>query len=204
MSEIKIGGKIESVNTKYNIEKAKILQSYVSSLEKEIESFKVAHEIENEKINTISFELYLMNKALNKIQTLVIERSNAEDIIENIIENLKNLKNDIRSELKIELTQSKQELVELKNVYTNKANNVATRFTLFVGKFTPRVHALKESEKKELILQSLVEINKESSKLSLLETKDFQSKKQLRDYYSNSIRSIKRELKTIQAIITQM
>ena len=188
-------------NTSYNIEKSKLLKSYIDNLQKEITNFKTDYYVQSEDLNSKSFELTIMSQGLGKIQTINIERHHAESVYESIIEKIKTLKTEISVTLKKEHTASLIQLAQNKQETNKKAQIVSQRFIGFVNIFTPKVRNLQNSERKNLILTSITAINIEASKLALFSTKDFSSQRQLDDYYSNSLRSIKRELQKIQAVI---
>ena len=142
-----------------------------------------------------------MSESLSKIQTLNIEKHHAESLYDSVIEKIKTLKTEISVILKKELTSSLISLAQNKQEKNKKAQVVSSRFISFVQVFTPKVRKLQNSEKKKLILGSITTINIEASTLALFSTKNFSSQRQLDDYYSNSLRTIKRELQKIQSVI---
>jgi hypothetical protein len=103
--------------------------------------------------------------------------------------------------MKIELIKSKARMERNRVVLKNRSNTLSPRLIAFVRKFTPKVRSLSNSQKKKNILSTLTSINKEASKLALFESRKFSSAKEMDDYYSLTIRSIKREFHTLQALI---
>ncbi len=188
-------------NTNYNIQRAKLLTNFVDTLEKEIRVFKNDHYIESEALESRAFELRIMSQELKNIQTINIEKHHADSIIESSILRLKTNKNETRKILKTKLKDSKLLLEQKIQTKWKVANKIGKRFSSFVASFTPKIRKLKNTEKKRLILLSLTNINKEASKLILFSSKEYSSLRHLDDSYNNSIRNIKRELYTIQAIL---
>lgn len=194
---------IQEYNTNYNIQKAKLLEDYVNSLTEEIYNFKEEHYITSNDLEGRISELKAMSRTLREIQTFSTEKHHAESITQSVIDNIKILKQELKILLENKLIDSMTKLREEKARKSARANQISKRFISFVSVFTPKVRKLSNITKKKLILSSLTNINKEASKLALLETRTFTSQKQLDDYYGNAIRSIKRELNTIRAIISQ-
>lgn len=149
-SNIIIGWERNEDNTDYNIQKAKLLDNYVISLEKEIQNFKNEHYIKSEALDSRAFDLRVMSSTLKKIQTIQIEKHHSESIIEGIIEELKNIKLEIRAILKTKLKDSMIMLDLLKQNRTKSATRISNRFITFVNTFTPKVRKLSNSEKRNL------------------------------------------------------
>ena len=192
---------ITEKNSRHNIEKARLLKTYIQSLQKEIQDIKNDHYIENIRLNVISDELNKMLGSLNNTLTVHYEKHHAISVYDSIIDKIKTLKNELRSLLKTELQSSAYQLEKNKAEKNKKAQTVSKKFNTFVKIFTPKVRKIENTEKRKLILGSITVINQESSKLSLFWSRKFSSQRQMNDYYSNSLRTIKRELQKIQTII---
>lgn len=102
-TNISVNWDILENNSTYNIEKSKLLEKYVDSLLEEIFELKREHAINNKIIDQYVFELKLMSSSLKKTQTLNIERSYAESIVDSVIEKLSVSKIEIWTLLKQEL-----------------------------------------------------------------------------------------------------
>lgn len=194
---------ISEQNSSYNIQKGRLLMTYINSLQKEIVTISNEHYIESSKLQSISNELQLMSRSLNNTLTVHYEKHHAIWVYDSIIEKIKTLKTELSTALKTELELSSVRLEKNKLEKNRKALIVSTKFNNFVTIFTPKVRKLQNTEKRKLILGSITVINLESSKLSLFPTKTFSSQRQMDEYYSNSLRTIKRELQKIQAVILQ-
>lgn len=200
-SNIIIWGDIQEYNISYNIQKAKLLKNYVDTLEREIQNFTSDYFIKSEALASRAFELRIISGALNKIQTSQVEKIHAEKVLESAILKLKSMRQEIRTILKKELNLGMEKMKNLKIKRSANAQKISQRFISFIKKFTPKVREIRNLKKRKLILSSLTNINIEASKLALFESKKFTSPKQLEASYTNSLRSIKRELTTIKAII---
>jgi hypothetical protein len=188
-------------NSSYNIEKGRLLKGYLESLRKEIVDIKKDNYIQNERLEDISSELNKMELALNNTLTVHYEKHHAIWVYESIIEKIKTIKNELSNILKTELQSSADRLEKNKLEKNKKAEIVSKKINSFVTLFTPKVRQLENTQKKQLILSSITVINQESSKLSFFSTKEFSSIRQMDEYYSNSLRTIKREFHKIQLII---
>jgi len=194
---------ISEQNSSYNIEKWKLLKNYINGLETEIITMKRDHYIQNSSLDNISKQLKKMSSVLSNTLTIHYEKHHAVWVYDSIIENINVLKTELSLILKTELASSSVQLEKNKKETNRKALIVSGKFNNFVKVFTPKVRSLENSEKKKQILSAITVINIESSKLSIFSSREFSSQRQMDEYYSNSLRSIKRELQKIQAAILQ-
>ena len=198
---ISISWDVSEYNSSYNIEKAKLLEQYIDSLLEEIFEFKREHAINSKEIDAYIFDLKMMSSALGNIQTLSIEKKDAETITDSIIEELSASKIEIWIVLKEELEKSKEAFSIYKREKTVKAGIISIRMITFLDSFSPKVEALSNTQKKTDILISLSRIRSASNSLWSFWNKLFSSQLKMNESYNNYIREIRRELETIRAII---
>lgn len=184
-------------NTESNIQKAVLVEWYISRNKDKINAFvKKYYILNNSSIQNNINELDESIIALKKIQNKDIEKQKADDILQAVMNRIKNVNESLKKQLEIEknlfeknLKIKKDSFSKLWFILAEKIKNINLKTTknIFKNKSSLSVKELK-------IKQNLVRLNIESQKLKNFWNVNFKSEKEIKDSFVRILQNIKREI----------
>lgn len=190
-------------NTQENIEQAKLLEKYIREYKKDIETLEERYEIEDSFVlSTYKKELDTMVRALRKTETLLIEKSDAEEIRSSVVKGLKDINILIKEALKKEQTRFENRIQTTKNIYVrigNKISSVILNLTKDLTAVLSKKTSLNNSEKE--IVRSLVRLNEVNDSIQEFSGKTFETKEEMKNYYTEVVRKLRKEISLIKSLV---
>ena len=147
-------------------------------------------------------EIDEMTKVLGKIQTKFMEKTDAQEILSSIINWLKDVNNVLKPYLKRQQKTYQEKLFITKNNYIRIGDRISRALYVFVQKFSLKLGEKDTLSKKEKdVVQALVWLNENRQKIERFKSIRFGTKNDMRDYYINIIKSIRKEISIIKALL---
>jgi len=190
-------------NSEENINKAKLLEKYAVNYKKEVGDLQIMYEIPSSillKENTK--KVSVMIDALKRIQTKFIEKKDAEEILSSVIQGLKEVNTQLTPYLKKNQTLYKERIQKIRGNY----NKIGTKISRALKKFIDRI-SLKLSKKDKLtkrdkeVIKVLVRLQENIKKIERFKEIKLWTKRDMKDYYINIIRSIRSEIRNLKSVL---
>lgn len=184
-------------NTENNIQKAILIEDYISRHKNSILDFIEKYDISNnDKINE---DIKVLNEsidALKKIQDSKIEKEKAEEVLVAVLARIKNVNESLKLQLKIEKEKVDEKLKIKKIAFAKLWKQIAIKIDNINLKIANNIFKDKEvlSLKESKIKENLINLKKESSKLKNFWNMSFSSEKEIKDEFILILINIKNEI----------
>ncbi len=188
-------------NTQTNIDWAKLIELYLSNLKKEITIFINKYQIwKDDNLNNFLIKIDKMISSLKKIQTVSLEKANADEVMRSIVKDLKIL----NPKIKIYLKNKKEEVCinteNIKKRYISISNKFSKSLSLFTQKLTYIINNSNYKNKKE-ILQYIEKIKIENNKLLDFKYNFFNNPLEVKERFLRILNNIKTNIIHIKNLI---
>lgn len=191
-------------NTENNIQKAILIEDYISRHKVNILEFINKYNISNnDKLNNDIWVLKESIDALKKIQNKEIEKKQAEEVLQAVIKRIKVVNESLKVQLKVEKEKYEKKIESKKLAFSRlwkqiwaKIDNINKKIAQNIFK-DKKVLSLKESQIKNI----LIKLNKESLKLKNFWSISFKSEKEIKESFVRILRNIKREINLMKEIL---
>lgn len=184
-------------NTEYNIKRAILVEDYVIRHKEKIDNFLKNYNIVGD--DNLYNDLKIINEsidALRKIQNINVEKKKADDVMQAVLDRIKIVNEDLKVKLKIE-----------KEIFQKKLNLKKQTYALLWKKISDKIYNINLKIAKNIIKQNstlslkeldiknnLINLNRESQKLSNFWDLDFNSEKEMRIAFVQILKNIKNEI----------
>lgn len=190
-------------NTERNIEQAKLLLSYIRDYKKSISDLEEKYGITYSFVLTAyKKELDSMTRALKRTETLYIEKSDAESIRLSVISGLKDLSILVKENLKKEQIRYENKMKSSRNFYAQVGNQIRDVISRLTRELTTKLSQksfLTVAEKE--IVRSLVRLSETSDAIQEFGRREFDTQEQMKVYYIEIVRSIRKEVSLITRLV---
>lgn len=190
-------------NTENNIRQSQLIEKYIINYKSKIKSLEDKYEIDDSKIIKENIdELNRMIRWLKRVQTHLVEKNDATEIIKSVVDGLKIVNNNLRPYLKIKQREYENKVVALRLKYTPVTKNISDQINTLIKKIAaPMKKQEKLSSKQKKILKHLIVLEQESKKLSNFWNKNFNTTDEITSYLRGIIRNVRAELQGIKNLI---
>lgn len=188
-------------NTQYNIQKAVLVEDYISRNKDKINAFiKKYYILNNSSIQNNINELDESIIALRKIQNTDIEKQKAEDVLKAVMDRIKDVNENLKKQLEIEKNLFEKNLKTKRDAFSKLWLILAEKITYINTKTAKNIFKNNSSlSSKELkIKQNLVRLNIENQKLKNFWNVNFKSEKEIKDSFIRILQNIKREINSMK------
>ena len=183
-----------------HISEAQLLYSYVKTYKDNINALYSQYSNSNgpmmDDANTILTD---MLAALRKIQTEDVDPEQVESIMLNIVADIKTLNSYIEIYLKDKKKLYEEKLNQIKKSYTSLGNRLSPALDTFIEKLslilTQKQHL---SSKERRIVESLIKIRTENTKIKQFKNLSFASELEMQLYFKGIISNLRKEMFNIQ------
>jgi len=183
-------------NTQWNIHRAVLLESHISHFSKNINNISTKYWISENSviINTLKLTQQ-MSRATQNIQTLSIEKSDADEIISSIVSDLSKLNTGIKLHLK-------QEISSIQLYHTKHAevgDKIAQELFTLTSQIDQKIPENTQiSQKSKQVLVHNQRIKDLAHTLDNFDTLEFYKKVEIRSSFLRIIKDIKKEIQLIR------
>lgn len=190
-------------NSQENINKAKILEKYIRNYRNKLSEVKDIYEIYNAPIlEDADDELDLMIDGLIKVQSQYVDANDASEIIKSVVIGIKQLNTEIEHFIKKQQEAYKEKLRNIKTQYIiigNKISKSLLKFIQDLSNVLSKKNTLSDSQKE--IVKSLARLNEVRNKIKEFESLRFENTDDMKLYYQDIIKSIRKEVKLIRSLL---
>ena len=190
-------------NTKNNINQAELIEKYIINYKSTIKSLEKKYDISGSSIirENVS-ELDKMKRTLRSIQTPLVEKKDATEVIKSVVDGLKIINDNLRPYLKIKQREYENKVAELRKKYAWPANKISIQIDALIKSIaTPMKQETKLTSNQKEILKHLIKLEDESEKLRNLWNRSFETTNEIKDYLREIIISVRSELQWIKGLI---
>lgn len=190
-------------NTSLNIQKAKLLESHVYNLKKNLLDLKNKYQIKGSyEVDQIQKELSIIISSLKKIQSLKIEKNISEKVTTEALRRLKiltpRLKNILNKHKKIfdsKSSKSQLKYVKIADFLSNKIESIV------ISVYKPIKNKKNYSLRDSKIILHLKNLLRENNKLKKFKDDKFIDENETKKKLINILRSVQNEISGLKGII---
>jgi hypothetical protein len=175
---------------------AKLLQNYVESYEKKINSLLDSYNSQNtEIIQTANNSLKKMSRSLDVIQYKSINPLVVNEVMKSIVTDLKIINNRMKIYLEQERQLHVEKLQFIQDNYTKVGNKISFILDELVSSLSSSLIKKESlSDKEKEIIRSLVVIRSQNNKIKDFKNKSFNSEVEMKQYFQDIIPTLRTEI----------
>jgi len=193
----------EEPNTQNNIEQSQLIEKYIINYKSKIKSLEERYEIENsDVIRENTEELDRMIRGLRSIQSTLVEKEDATEVIKSVVDGLKIVNNNLKPYLKVKQRQYAIKVETLRVRYTEPTKKISIKINTLIKRIAdPMKQESKLSINQKQILKHLIKLEEESKKLNNFWNRSFETTDEIRNYLRTIIKNVRTELQWIKGLI---
>jgi len=183
-------------NTSVNIKKAKLLETHVYNMKKNLLDFKIKYQIKgNYEVDQIQKELSIIIISLQKIQSLNIKKDISEKVTSEALRRLRILTPKLKIILKKQKYIFESKLVKSKVRYVKIADFLSKKIeSIVISIYKPLKHKKNYSLKDSKIIIHLKNLLKENNKLKQFKNEKFIDEDNSKTTLINILKNVQNEI----------
>jgi len=185
------------------INKAKLLEKYARNYKSELIRVHSLFQIKNSTVlRESNEEIENMIDALVKIQSKYIAQEDADQVLASIVEWLKDVNQKVEPYIKIQQGIYQEKLERTKNRYIEIGVRISDALLAFIRKLSTSLNRIEKltPDQKEVV-KSLARLNEEREKIQWFERSRFKTTNEMKLYYIEIIKSIRKEIILIRELL---
>jgi len=195
-NEITISQNPSTPNSQSNINRAKLLEVHIVNFMNNISDTSKKYGLEEEKTIIDSLRITsVMLSSIQKIQTIQIEKSTANDVMTTIVEDLR----VINKTIKQYFHQQVESINNYHDKYSSAANRIANQLDNLTGKLQIKIKSKSEiSSRDKEVLRYVFKLEKLSKNLKNFQNIEFYKQDEVRASLIRIIKEIKKEIQKLR------
>lgn len=190
-------------NSQNNIKQSELIEKYLINYKSTIKDLEEKYDIKNSAIirENVS-ELNLMIQGLRKIQTELVEKKDATEIIKSVVDGLKIVNNNLKPYLKVKQREYDNKIDTLRIKYTAPAKKISSQINILIKRIaTPMKSQSRLTLNQKQILKYLIQLETESKKLNNFWNRSFDTTSEVTSYLKNILRNVRNILQNIKGLL---
>jgi len=190
-------------NTQNNIKQAELIETYLINYKSRIKNLSERYEIQNSGIvkDNVS-ELQQMIRWLRSIQTELVEKDDATEVIKSVVEGLKIVNNNLKPYLRVKQREYENKIDTLKIKYDAPAKRMSLQINKLIKQIAaPMQKQNKLTDRQKQILNHLIRLESDSKNLYNFWNRSFESTDEVKEYLRDILRSVRNQLQAIKSLL---
>lgn len=190
-------------NTQNNIKQAELIEKYLINYKSTIKDLSEKYEIQNSGIvkDNVS-ELQQMIRWLRSIQTELVEKDDATELIKSVVEGLKIVNNNLKPYLKVKQKEYENKIDTLIKKYDAPAKRMSSQINKLIKQIAaPMQKQNKLTARQKQILTHLIRLESDSKNLYSFWNRNFESTDEVKEYLREILKSVRTQLQAIKSLL---